>query len=109
MNNLTSRTDWWIPGLVDLQVHPVLGGLHYGIFPDKQLLSHGVTSVLSQGDTGAENWTGYLDKMITADMPERDAFCCAPLRPADLTFLDKSTEIKPCLLPDVYGVARTIP
>jgi imidazolonepropionase-like amidohydrolase len=62
--------------------------------------------------------------MITAGMPERDAFRCATLRPAellgldneigslrtgtcaDLTVLEKAEEGKPCLLHDVDGVAR---
>ena len=62
--------------------------------------------------------------MITAGMPERDAFRCATLRPAELlgldneigslrtgtcaglTVLEKAEEGKPCLLRDVDGVAR---
>ena len=55
-----------VPGLVDLHAHPALSGSRYGIEPDTHLLSRGVTTVLSQGDAGADNWPDYRDTVIGA-------------------------------------------
>ena len=55
-----------LPGLVDLHAHPARGGSRYGIDPDEHLLPRGVTTVLSQGDAGADNWPDYRDRVIGA-------------------------------------------
>ena len=48
-----------LPGLVDLHAHPALEGSKYGVDPDVEFLPRGVTTVLSQGDAGAGNWSRY--------------------------------------------------
>ena len=48
-----------IPGLIDLHAHPAVTGSKYGINPDAELLPRGVTTVLSQGDAGSDNWEEY--------------------------------------------------
>ncbi len=48
-----------LPGLVDLHAHPAISGSKYGINPDTELLNRGVTTVLSQGDAGSNNWEEY--------------------------------------------------
>ena len=53
-----------LPGLVDMHAHPARGGSRYGVDPDAHFLSRGVTTVLSQGDAGANNWPTYRDHVI---------------------------------------------
>lgn len=53
-----------LPGLVDLHAHPARSGSKYGVDPDLEFLPRGVTTVLSQGDAGAENWPTYLSETI---------------------------------------------
>jgi dihydroorotase len=53
-----------LPGLVDLHAHPARGESKYGIDPDLHLLPYGTTTVLSQGDAGAESWERYRDSVI---------------------------------------------
>jgi dihydroorotase len=53
-----------VPGLVDLHAHPGQAGSRYGVDPDLHLLPHGTTTVLSQGDAGADGWPGYRDHVI---------------------------------------------
>src|SRR5262249_39810221 len=53
-----------LPGLVDLHAHPARGGSKYGIDPDVHFLPRGVTTVLSQGDAGADDWPAYRDQVI---------------------------------------------
>ncbi len=55
-----------LPGLVDLHAHPARCGSRYGVDPDVHFLSRGVTTVLSQGDAGARNWTAYRERVIRA-------------------------------------------
>lgn len=55
-----------LPGLVDIHAHPARGESKYGIDPDLHLLPRGVTTVLSQGDAGANNWTAYRTGVIEA-------------------------------------------
>jgi dihydroorotase len=55
-----------LPGLVDMHAHPARGGSRYGIDPDQHLLPRGVTTVLSQGDAGADNWDAYRREVIDA-------------------------------------------
>ena len=53
-----------LPGLVDLHAHPGLPDSKYGVDPDAQLLPYGTTTVLSQGDAGADNWSAYRDAVV---------------------------------------------
>ena len=53
-----------LPGLVDLHAHPACSGSKYGVDPDREFLPRGVTTVLSQGDAGADNWTRYREETI---------------------------------------------
>ena len=53
-----------LPGLVDLHAHPACSGSKYGVDPDLEFLPRGVTTVLSQGDAGADNWTNYHAETI---------------------------------------------
>ena len=53
-----------LPGLVDLHAHPAKSGSKYGVDPDQEFLPRGVTTALSQGDAGAENWQAYRDETI---------------------------------------------
>ena len=48
-----------LPGLVDAHAHPALSGSKYGIDPDTHILPFGSTTLLSQGDAGANNWARY--------------------------------------------------
>ena len=53
-----------LPGLVDLHAHPACSGSKYGVDPDREFLPRGVTTVLSQGDAGADNWAHYRAETI---------------------------------------------
>ena len=53
-----------LPGLVDLHAHPAHGGSKYAVDPDVEFLPRGVTTVMSQGDAGAENWQEYQEKSM---------------------------------------------
>ena len=53
-----------LPGLVDLHAHPAVSGSKYGVAPDDEFLPRGVTTVLSQGDAGADNWATYREETI---------------------------------------------
>ena len=53
-----------LPGLVDLHAHPAKSGSKYGVDPDREFLPRGVTTVLSQGDAGADNWANYREETI---------------------------------------------
>jgi dihydroorotase len=53
-----------LPGLVDLHAHPARGDSKYGVDPDRDLLPYGTTTVLSQGDAGAETWPRYRDGVV---------------------------------------------
>ncbi|MDA1049209.1 MAG: hypothetical protein O3C40_01845 [Planctomycetota bacterium] len=53
-----------LPGLVDLHAHPAKSGSKYGVDPDLEFLPRGVTTVLSQGDAGADNWRAYRGETI---------------------------------------------
>ena len=55
-----------LPGLVDLHAHPARDGSKYGIDPDEHFLPRGVTTVMSQGDAGANNWADYRRDVIEA-------------------------------------------
>ncbi len=53
-----------LPGLVDLHAHPAVEDSKYGVDPDQHFLPRGVTTVLSQGDAGANNWPQYRRRVI---------------------------------------------
>ena len=53
-----------LPGLVDMHAHPAREGSKYGVDPDVHFLPRGVTTVLSQGDAGAGNWSQYRESII---------------------------------------------
>ncbi|MDA1257878.1 MAG: hypothetical protein O3C10_08560 [Chloroflexi bacterium] len=53
-----------LPGLIDMHAHPALENSRYGIDPDIHMLARGSTTVLSQGDAGARNWTQYREQVI---------------------------------------------
>ena len=53
-----------LPGLLDLHAHPACSGSKHGVDPDREFLPRGVTTVLSQGDAGADNWANYRDETI---------------------------------------------
>lgn len=53
-----------LPGLVDMHAHPAQEGSKYGVDPDVHFLPRGVTTVLSQGDAGAGNWSRYRESII---------------------------------------------
>lgn len=55
-----------LPGLVDLHAHPACQGSVFGIDPDRHMLAHGVTTVLSQGDAGADGVDDYIAGTISA-------------------------------------------
>ena len=53
-----------LPGLIDLHAHPAASGSKFGIDADRDLLSKGSTTVLSQGDAGARNVDQYIRETI---------------------------------------------
>jgi dihydroorotase len=55
-----------LPGLVDLHGHPDrrATGSRYGVDPDREFLPRGVTTVLSQGDAGANDWDEYVEATV---------------------------------------------
>ncbi|MBL8849739.1 MAG: amidohydrolase family protein [Planctomycetaceae bacterium] len=55
-----------LPGLIDFHAHPARSGSKYGVDPDVEFLPRGVTTVLSQGDAGADNWPEYRAGTIDA-------------------------------------------
>ena len=51
-----------LPGLIDLHSHPGRGGTTvHAVSTHKNMLAHGVTTTLSQGDAGADNFADYLE------------------------------------------------
>ena len=53
-----------VPGMLDLHAHPSNRDSVFGVAPDEHMLAHGVTSVLSQGDVGADHCREYLEHTI---------------------------------------------
>lgn len=56
-----------LPGLVDLHAHPDRprpGVSRWGVVPDRWFLRRGVTTVLSQGDSGAAGWEEYRRRVV---------------------------------------------
>jgi dihydroorotase len=57
-----------LPGLVDLHAHPARGDSRYGVDPDLHLLPFGTTTVLAQGEAGAQNLARYQTAVIEASL-----------------------------------------
>jgi dihydroorotase len=57
-----------LPGLIDLHAHPAREGSIFGVDPDHEMLPHGVTTVLSQGDAGAGNWPRFRETTIQGSL-----------------------------------------
>lgn len=55
-----------LPGLIDLHAHPANCGSVFGVAPDEHMLRRGVTTVISQGDAGADNIDNYVSSTIAA-------------------------------------------
>lgn len=53
-----------LPGLVDLHAHPAKTGSVFGADPDETMLARGTTTVLSQGDAGADNVDEFLNETV---------------------------------------------
>ncbi len=53
-----------LPGLIDLHAHPARSGSIFGVEPDTHILARGTTTVLSQGDAGAEKCQSYVRETI---------------------------------------------
>jgi len=53
-----------LPGLVDLHAHPAKTGSVFGAAPDETMLARGTTTVLSQGDAGADNIDRFLTETV---------------------------------------------
>jgi predicted amidohydrolase len=51
-------------GLVDVHAHPARSGSIFGVDPDQQVLPHGVTTVLSQGDAGSSTIDAFVAETI---------------------------------------------
>ena len=67
-----------LPGFVDLHAHPAPSHWKYGIDPDILMLPRGTTTILSQGDAGANNWDRYkLEVVEPASMRIRMALSAA--------------------------------
>ena len=51
-----------LPGLIDLHSHPGRGGTTvHAVSTHKNMFAFGVTTTLSQGDAGADNFADYLE------------------------------------------------
>ncbi|MDA1015900.1 MAG: hypothetical protein O3A00_15770 [Planctomycetota bacterium] len=55
-----------LPGLIDLHAHPANAGSVFGVNPDTWIMSRGTTTVMSQGDAGADNVDDYVASTIRA-------------------------------------------
>ena len=51
-------------GLIDLHAHPANQDSVFGVDPDAHMLTHGVTTVVSQGDAGADHVADYTENTI---------------------------------------------
>jgi dihydroorotase len=86
-----------LPGLIDLHAHPARSGSVFGVDPDRQMLPRGITTVLSQGDAGADNLAAYVRETINVCRTRvrlavnlsrigesTDTGCCSRLDDADV-------------------------
>ncbi|MDA0833515.1 MAG: hypothetical protein O2955_13810 [Planctomycetota bacterium] len=104
-----------LPGLVDFHAHPARSHSKYGVDPDRYLLPQGITTVMSQGDAGAETWeayrTGTIERSKTrvrlainvaacGEAPQEP--CCSDLRQLDVDIAVAAIESSDGL---IWGVA----
>jgi dihydroorotase len=57
-----------LPGLVDLHTHPARGASRYGVDPDLHFLPFGTTTVLAQGEAGADGLARYQAEVIEGSL-----------------------------------------
>jgi len=62
--DVLSPDKFLLPGLIDLHAHPANQRSIFGAEPDSTMLAHGVTTVQSQGDSGADGVDEYLATTI---------------------------------------------
>lgn len=62
------------PGLIDLHVHVYPGVSHYGIDVDAHCLSHGVTTVVDAGSSGADTFEGFRRYVVKVSATRIYAF-----------------------------------
>jgi dihydroorotase len=62
------------PGLIDLHVHIYPGVSHYGVDPDTHCLSHGVTTVVDAGSSGADTFEGFRKYIVNVSSTRIFAF-----------------------------------
>src|SRR5881397_3572088 len=55
-----------LPGLIDLHAHPACSGSVFGVDPDRHMLARGTTTVVSQGDAGADTCETFVQETIEA-------------------------------------------
>ena len=53
-----------LPGLIDLHAHPANANSVFGVPPNEHMLPQGVTTVMSQGDAGADNVDDYVERTV---------------------------------------------
>jgi dihydroorotase len=53
-----------LPGLIDLHAHPANSGSIFGVDPDQHLVARGTTTVISQGDAGADSCETFVRETI---------------------------------------------
>lgn len=53
-----------LPGLIDFHAHPARSGSMFGVDPDLHMLVRGTTTVLSQGDAGADNCDEFVRETV---------------------------------------------
>lgn len=62
------------PGLIDLHAHVWPAGNILGIAPDKLSISQGTTTIVSAGDAGANNFSGFRQQIAEASQTRIYAF-----------------------------------
>lgn len=53
-----------LPGLIDLHAHPAKSDSVFGVDPDQRMLARGTTTVLSQGDAGANHVDEFIANTV---------------------------------------------
>ncbi|MEO1999780.1 MAG: amidohydrolase family protein [Planctomycetaceae bacterium] len=104
-----------LPGLIDIHAHPARHDSVFGIDPDRHMLPSGVTTVLSQGDVGADGVRKYMRDTVAASRTRvRLALnvsrigestsepCCGNLDDVDVEACITAIESYP---DDIWGVA----
>ena len=107
-----------LPGLVDAHAHPARSGSKYGIDPDTHILPYGSTTLLSQGDAGANNWARYREETVagsrtrvlmalnlSASGESNEAGCFADLADADVNACVETVLEDP---ENIWGIALNV-